>query len=291
VLFGAFDLSKIPFWKVESVGNDFVLVHHSDVVERAAGDIEGYLRSLAISASERRFGVGSDGLLVLGPDDRNLILRMFNPDGTEDFCGNGLRCAAIHGTSQGWVGESFIIHHHGVDVPTRVCGEGCIETQLARASYKPEDIPAAFHDNPELTFRRNPLWSGLDLDASSLTTGSTHTIVWVDKLPEDEEFFHLGPRIENDSQFPERTSVIWVHEVAPMKLEIRIWERGAGETLGCGTGASAAAVDFLRRREIGGPVEVVSKGGAIQVAAPTWDAPLVVRGTAKELFRGEFVLP
>jgi diaminopimelate epimerase len=175
-----------------------------------------------------------------------------------------------------------------VDVATTVCGEGCIETQLATASYDPAVIPSAFRDNPEQTFRRKPLWQGLDLDASSLSTGSTHTIVWVDQLPGDEEFQHLGPRIENDAQFPERTSIIWAKEVAPMRLEIRIWERGAGETLGCGTGASAAAVDYLRRQNMGGSVEVISKGGSVQVSAASWDGPLLVRGTAKELFRGDY---
>ena len=275
---------------MESVGNDFVLVHQTDVDERAGGDLELFLRELAISASERRFGVGSDGLLVIGRDGANLKLRMFNPDGTEDFCGNGLRCASVHATLQGWVGEQFVISHHGINVPTRVCGEGCIETQLSVASYEPKDVPAAFHDYPEQTFRRKPLWEGLNLDASSLSTGSTHTIVWVDELPGDEEFSELGPRIENDAQFPERTSVMWAKETAPMRIQIRIWERGAGETLGCGTGASAAAVDYLRRQNIGGSVEVVSKGGSVQIAAPSWDAPLLVHGSAKELFKGEFCL-
>ena len=283
-------MSTIAFWKVESIGNDFVLVHQDDVNARANGDVEKFLSALAIAASERRFGVGSDGLLLVAPDGKDVRLRMFNPDGTEDFCGNGLRCAAIHATAQGWVSDRFVIHHHGVDVPTTVCGEGCIETQLAPASYRPEDIPVAFTQDPEKTFKRKPLWQGLDLDASSLTTGSTHTIVWVDELPGDEEFHHLGPRIENDAQFPQRTSIIWAREATPMKLEIRIWERGAGETLGCGTGASAAAVDYMRRKNVSGSVEVKSKGGSVVVAAKSWDAPLLVRGTARELFKGNYSL-
>jgi diaminopimelate epimerase len=216
---------------------------------------------------------------------------MFNPDGTEDFCGNGLRCAAVHATIQGWVGEKFIIHHLGEQVPARVCGEGCVETQLYAASYDPNQVPVHFEENPDQTFNRNPLWPGLNVDGSSLSTGSTHTILWPAALPEDEEFFHLGPLIENDPQFPERTSVMWACETSPMRLQIRIWERGAGETLGCGTGASATAVDYLRRKGTGGSVEVISKGGSLQISAPSWDAPLLVRGIAKELYRGEYLLP
>jgi len=282
-------IQGIPFWKVESIGNDFVLFHEEDILACAGNDPETFIRQLTISASERRFGIGSDGVLIIARDGNDLRLRMFNPDGTEDFCGNGLRCAAVHATKQGWVGEQFVIHHHGIDVPTRVCGEGCIETQLATASYAPEVVPVNFRENPGDTFDRNPLWQGMNIDASSLSTGSTHTIVWQGSLPEDEEFFHLGPLIENDAQFPERTSVIWAVETAPMKLQIRIWERGAGETLGCGTGASAAAVDYLRRQNIGGSVEVTSKGGSVQISAPSWDAPLLVRGVAEELFVGSYI--
>ena len=282
-------IQGIPFWKVESIGNDFVLFHEEDILACAGNDPETFIRQLTISASERRFGIGSDGVLIIARDGNNLRLRMFNPDGTEDFCGNGLRCAAVHATKQGWVGEQFVIHHHGIDVPTRVCGEGCIETQLATASYAPEVVPVNFREDPSNTFDRKPLWQGMNIDASSLSTGSTHTIVWQGSLPEDEEFFHLGPLIENDAQFPERTSVIWAVETAPMKLQIRIWERGAGETLGCGTGASAAAVDYLRRQKIGGSVEVTSKGGSVQISAPSWDAPLLVRGVAEELFVGRYL--
>jgi diaminopimelate epimerase len=279
----------IPFWKVESVGNDFVLVHEADVRALAKKDYERFLRELTISASERRFGIGSDGLLVVGPSGSDLNLRMFNPDGSEDFCGNGLRCATVHATKQGWVGERFMIHHHGQNVQATVCGDDCVETHLDSATYRPQDVPVKFREEPKKTFDRKPLWTGLEVGGSSLSTGSTHTILWTGALPDDPEFHRLGPLIETDEQFPERTSVIWAIEEAPMKVRIRIWERGAGETLGCGTGASAAAVDYLRRKNLGGSVEVISKGGTLQIGAPSWDAPLVVRGTAKELFSGKYL--
>ena len=195
-------MKSIPFWKVESVGNDFVLVHQSDVDERA-DNVEEFLKALAIAASERRFGVGSDGLLVVSQQGGDVVLRMFNPDGTEDFCGNGLRCAAIHATAQGWVGEQFVIHHHGIDIHTSVCGEGCIETQLAAASYKPQDIPVQFKVDPDITFNRTPLWSGFGMSffGSSLTTGSTHTILPVEKLPEEDVFQKISPAIESHRKY------------------------------------------------------------------------------------------
>lgn len=281
---------EVPFWKVESVGNDFVLIHEDDAKRLAEGDFVAFIRHLTIKSSERKFGVGSDGLLLVTPRGQDLDLRMFNPDGSEDFCGNGLRCAAVHATNQGWVGEQFVIHHHGHDVAATVCGDDCVETRLDPATYDPESVPVYFREAPEQTFDRRPIWSGLDLPASSLSTGSTHTIIWAGRLPGDEEFLRLGPLIENDPQFPERTSAIWTEEVAPMRLRLRIWERGAGETLGCGTGASAAAVDYLRRTGRSGTVEVASKGGTLEVSAASWDAPLTVRGIAKDIYRGIFLL-
>src|SRR5688572_28569977 len=104
----------IPIAKVESVGNDFVLVEKGDLPFKD----EESLRLFAIKVCERRFGVGSDGLLVIAPNTEHrtpntISLRMFNPDGTEDFCGNGLRCAAQYAHEKGWVGDEFTIDHQG----------------------------------------------------------------------------------------------------------------------------------------------------------------------------------
>lgn len=282
---------RIPFFKVESVGNDFVLVHEEDVRGLAGEDYEGFLQRLSIQASERRFGVGSDGLLVLVRHSAGVDLRMFNPDGSEDFCGNGIRCAAVHSLRQEWVESEFTLTHMGQEISCKVCGDGCVETVLGPASYHPEDVPVRFRDDPESTFDRL-IWSDGEttIRGSALSTGSTHVVVPVADLPRDPEFFRVSPLIENDQQFPQRTSVIWTRERGPGDLEIRIWERGAGETMGCGTGASAAAVDYMRRTDSGGGVRVESAGGFLQISAPSWDAPLFVRGTAQEMFRGTFFL-
>ena len=284
-------IQGIPFYKVESVGNDFVLVQEGDARQLASGGYDAFLSRLSVQASERRFGVGSDGLLVVSHEDGGVHMRMFNPDGSEDFCGNGIRCAAVHALDQGWVKESFTMIHKGQQIPCKVCGDGCVETMLGAASYRPDDIPVRFQVDPSTTFDR-VIWSDGEttIRGSALSTGSTHVVVPVDELPGDREFFRISPLVENDPQFPDRTSVIWTRERAPGELDIRIWERGAGETLGCGTGASAAAVDYMRRNASAGVVAVESQGGVLQISAPSWDAPLFVRGTAKEMFRGSFLM-
>lgn len=270
--------AELRFWKVEAIGNDFPLVHLADV----SGD---ELPELAKKMCDRHFGIGGDGLLALGMEGPYPRLRMFNPDGTEDFCGNGLRCAAIHAHRLGWVDTDFKILHLGKSVRCLIEGES-VTTFLGSASYRPADVPTKFESDPENGFDR-VVWNDgtREIRGSSLTTGSTHTVI-PGPLPDDEEFGELGPLLELAPQFPARTSVIWAEALAPMVLSVRIWERGVGETQGCGTGSSAAAMDYLRRIEGSGTVEVRNPGGTVWVSADRWDGPIAIKGGAKEIYSG-----
>jgi diaminopimelate epimerase len=318
---------KIPFWKLQSVGNDFPLVHVDDVrgalafrnQERLAAvpetappqatkecsvtpdqalpglaevtpdAVTAFLSELSIAICDRRFGVGGDGLLAVEMEGEALRLRMFNPDGTEDFCGNGIRCAVVHAHALGWVGNAFTVRHLDREVPTEI-GEGRVRTTLGLADYRPEKVPHGAYGE----LFNTTVWSGMDagqplsLFGSALTTGSTHVVIPTTSLPDDESFLAVSPKIETDPLYPDRTSVIWAQEVGPDHLKIRIWERGVGETLGCGTGATAAAADYLRRKGRGGKVTVESRGGTLQVSAASWMEPLTIEGIAEQVFRGEY---
>lgn len=272
-------MSGLPFAKVQSLGNDFVLVHYDDV---AGMD----LSTLALDLCRRHFSVGADGLLVLGRDGGQLTLRMFNPDGTEDFCGNGLRCAAWYAHENGWIGNETTIHHHGRDVAVRIDAEGHVETTLGTASFAPADIPL---EGRELFEGPLPV-GGETLTVSALSTGTAHTVIFVDELPEDERFFHLSPLIEHHPWFAERTSVMWAKIEGPDRIRLRIWERGAGETLGCGTGSAATAAAYLRREGRGGKVTVVNPGGTVTMQMASWDAPIVAIGKAQTVYRASAVV-
>ncbi len=276
---------KIPFWKLESIGNDFPMFHLSDVATLGP-DVDGALKKLAIFASDRRFGIGGDGILAVGLEGEDVRLRMFNPDGSEDFCGNGIRCAARHVHELGWVGFEFNILHLDRKVPCSVEHEK-ISTTIGIADYTPEKVP---HKNGELF--NQTVWSGMDsgmplsLFGSALTTGSTHVVIPTTVIPDDDGFVSISSKIEVDPLYPQRTSVIWTKEVEPMKLQIRIWERAVGETQGCGTGSSAAAADYLRRKGKGGTVEVINPGGSIFVSMGSWNSPITIVGEAREVYRG-----
>ncbi|MBI1756871.1 MAG: diaminopimelate epimerase [Fimbriimonas ginsengisoli] len=292
---------RLTFWKVQSIGNDFVLVHLPDVetaarerVPRGAiPDIEAFLPMLAKALCQRRFCIGSDGLLVIGRDHDRLTLRMFNPDGTEDFCGNGLRCAAVHAHRQGWTGEALEIEHGGLTVPAQLLGGGLVRTVIGPADYTPSKVPIRARGE----VFNEAVWSGmidgmaLNFFGSALTTGSTHVVIPTIELPDDHSFEAISRRIETDARFPRQTSVIWCQETAPMRLKVRIWERGAGETLGCGTGSAAAAADYMRRRSAAGLIEVENPGGTVRVSAPSWNGRLTVEGVAEELYEGVVDLP
>lgn len=281
----------IPFWKMQSIGNDFPIVHLSDVVGQN-------LPALAIKLTNRRLSVGGDGLLVVGMEEGDVRLRMFNPDGTEDFCGNGLRCAAQHAADQGWVGDQFAVRHLDQVVRSTLV-EGKVQSVFGPASFDPAKVPHLYVGE---AFDRT-IWSGLvggyplSLFGSALSTGSTHVVIPTGSLPDNSSFFSVAPLIENDEHFPQRTSVIWAQETAPMKLKIRIWERGVGETMGCGTGSMAAAVNYLRLKNAIAPVpagysvEVTNPGGVVTVKTSSWFGNLTLEGVAKTVFTGTVAVP
>ena len=283
MLFGNNQLkSRLHFWKVESIGNDFPLIHLDDVRE-------DYLPEIAQLLAERRRSVGGDGILAVRNLGQNrILLRMFNPDGSEDFCGNGLRCAAMHARALGWVSNSFTIDHKGELVRVKFDGD-FILTEIDPASYDPVHIPAKFdqgdgYHREILDSEQFGTWRG-----SALTTGSTHVVMdW--GFPGTEVFEIVSSKIENHPQFPKRTSVIWREKLDQDKIRIRIWERGVGETLGCGTGSTAAAVETMRERGYGGSIEVVNPGGSVLISADSWNAPLLLKGRAECTFEGDFTL-
>ena len=280
--------NRLAFVKVQAVGNDFVLVDHADG-EEAYGDWP----HLAVALCGRRFGVGGDGLLVVGPSNvADARMRMFNPDGTEDMCGNGLRCVVHHAHAAGRLATSGRIETLAGGRDYQVHGQGTITTGMGIPSFAPADLPMNAPGPRVLDF---PLPLGESfLSVSVVSTGTTHTVIFVDELPNDETFLRVSPAVENHPLFPERTSVLWTVAEPPNTLRLRVWERGARETLGCGTGACAAAVLTRAQGKIqaGGPITVASKGGTLHV---DWSGgandPIFLTGRAHIVYAGRVAPP
>ena len=276
----------LPFHKMEGVGNDFVLI------EADAAQGLNY-SDLAVRLCQRPFGIGADGLLIVERGARAPVrMRMFNPDGTEDFCGNGLRCAARYAYENGFVDTpEFAIETLGgqivpVEIRLHEGAVAAISTQLPPPRFHPHDIPAladgeVIEDYP-LTV------AGRTVRITCVNTGTTHTIIFDATLPDDALFLEVSPRIETHPMFPERTSVLWAVVVSRAEIRVRIWERGVGETLGCGSGAAAVAVLAQRAGWVDTEVAVVSKGGTLRVHYQS--NGVILTGQANRVFTGEVYL-
>lgn len=263
-----------PFTKMQAVGNDFV------VVEEAAWPPGADWSAWAITLCDRKFGIGADGLIIVSPSEvADVRMRFFNPDGTEDMCGNGLRCVIQYGHVHRLLNRQsgFVETISGLrrfEGPIRARTIDDISVMMGEPEFAPEKLPMRVSGEQVLDY---PLSVGdRTIPVSVVNTGSTHAVVFVESLPDDAEFFALSPQIENHPLFPERTSVIWTSITGewttrhgPNTLSIRIWERGAGETLGCGTGACAAAVAAIATKRLlplpNWIVTVRSRGGDLVV--------------------------
>jgi diaminopimelate epimerase len=280
---------------MQSVGNDFV------VIETTKWPEDTDWTQTAIRLCDRRFGIGSDGLMLLTPSkSADIGMRMFNPDGTEDMCGNGMRCVLHLAHRQSLIGNSGLIETLTGNRFFSIRDDETVRADMGFPGFAPWEIPLDPHTPAIEDFAENELVLGIVLSQGNrqitldgiVNTGSTHTVVFVDELPTDDEFHFWSPFIENHPYFPERTSIMWTQVVAPSALRLRIWERGAGETLGCGTGACAAAVvaRLTGRLEMG-PTTVISRGGTLTFEwGGTEDKPsarMHLTGRAQIVYQGE----
>lgn len=280
---------------MQGVGNDFVLVNAAEFAERAS------LPDLALKTCDRKFGIGADGLLVVSrePDtDAAFRMRMFNPDGTEDMCGNGLRCVSLWAYRAGWLGGRTQFTVAALDGPRSV--EMLSVSEDRRTAEFGVDMGVPLFDPKRLPFCgagkaavvRSPLAvGGAEFLITVVNTGSTHTVIFGPPPPEDV-FQTVSPLIENHPLFPERTSVLWATRRDPDTIDIRIWERGAGETLGCGTGACAVGVAAILNHLAAPntPLHIVSKGGTLRITWPGEDASVFMAGPAQFVYEGDIAL-
>ena len=282
---------------MQGVGNDFVVVG-----EEALESISA--ESLAIAACERQFGIGADGLLIIGaPSDPRAAysFAMRNPDGTPDMCGNGMRCAALYAHCHGIApnhGEFLVETQDGL-LACEILSLGHselsaqVKVQMAVPALLAREIPftGVEHNQPVIDISLEGL--GEQLKVTAVNTGSTHTVAFREQIPNDEEFFPISQTVEYSPHYPERTSLIWTRQDSPTQFEVRIWERGAGETLGCGTGACAAAVAAILtgRARHEDQISIKSRGGVVEVSWPAPNYAVTLTGPAVWVFSGDTEIP
>ncbi len=281
------------FTKMQGVGNDFVVI---DAAERP---VNVSLSALAVQTCDRKFGIGADGLLVVSCEpnaETAFRMSMFNPDGSEDMCGNGLRCVSLWAHQAGRLEgrtQFTVATKEGVrDVQLLgVSGDGrsaSFGVDMGVPQFAPERLP--FCAFGEARIIQYPLTvDGEMFPITTVNTGSTHTVIFGPQ-PDEETFQRVSPLIENHPLFPERTSILWATPAGSQAIDIRIWERGAGETLGCGTGACAVGVAAVLNgyADFSTQTDIVSKGGTLRITWPGEDAPVEMVGPAQIVYTGDF---
>lgn len=263
--------ARVPFVKMHGLGNDFV------VLDARAGGVPAVDARLVAALADRHRGIGCDQLVLLEPSDiADLRMRIFNADGSEvEACGNATRAVGLlHG-------RAARIETLGGLIEARPDGAG-IAVDMGEPRFGWDEIPLAYAMD---TLHMPVGWEYLG-DPAAVNVGNPHVIFFVDDC-DSLDLAELGPVIEHDPLFPQRVNVNIATVESREAIRLRVWERGAGLTLACGTGACATAIGAMRRGLVERSVRVTLPGGPLQI---TWtpDNRIVMTGPATEAFRGSF---
>jgi diaminopimelate epimerase len=288
----------MKFSKLQATGNDFILVN------TIAGPRDGDWGELARAMCDRHFGIGADGLILVQDSTiADLKMRIFNSDGSEaEVSGNGLRCFAKYAIEKGLIGKmssragqgnrSLTIESlSGVrEVKAYMSGNEVnrVEVNMGLPQFQPEQIPVKVKVDiiPILDY---PLViDGKKLTLALLSMGNPHAVSFVSRPIVDFPLAEIGPKVERHSMFPQRTNFEVARVLSKGKIEARVWERGVGETLACGSGACAIAVAAQLLDYVNKQVDIILEGGTLTVS---WDrvGEVLLSGPVEEVFTGEWL--
>lgn len=276
-------MEKISFIKMHGLGNDFILI---DCLNQELSEPQEF----AIRYCNRRFGIGADQLLLLYPSQiADFKMRIFNADGSEvEMCGNGIRCLARYIWERGLSDKEFLEVETlaGIIKPRKI--GGLVQVDMGKPEFSPDKIPV--YVEGEKAFDVLLEISGWNVKLNCLSMGNPHTVIFLDEDPKNFAVAKYGPLIENHPIFPKRTNVEFVFVKNPKEIIMRVWERGAGETLACGTGACATAVASMVKGLTEKKVIVHLLGGDLFIE---WadSGHVYMTGPAEEVFEGTVRVP
>ncbi|HSW84883.1 MAG TPA: diaminopimelate epimerase [Usitatibacter sp.] len=273
---------KLRFAKMQGQGNDFVVL--DGVRQKVALDAKT-VRALA----DRHFGVGCDQVLVVekpasGAND--FLYRIYNADGDEvEQCGNGARCFARFVLDEGLTTkrEIAVETKSGVIRP-KIEDSGQVTVDMGVPRFDPRDVPFVAAQAPALTYEIRV--AGLPVQVSVLSMGNPHAVQLVEDV-ERAPVTTQGPLIERHPAFPKRVNAGYLQPLTRTHVKLRVWERGAGETLACGTGACAAVVAGIRLELLDRDVRVTTRGGDLRICWNGDGSPVMMTGDAVRVFDGE----
>jgi diaminopimelate epimerase len=273
---------EIPFIKMHGAGNDFVVL---DGRAQALGLTPDRIRLLA----DRRLGIGCDQLISLeaitAGGGADVFMRIHNPDGSEaGACGNATRCvASLFSRDTGR--DAVTIRTISGDLPATILADGRVTVDLGAPRLGWAEVPLA----APLDTLHLPLAEGAVADPAACSMGNPHATFFV-AAQEGLAVEHLGPRFETDALFPDRANIGFAQILAPDRIRLRVWERGAGLTLACGSGACATLVNAVRRGLTGRRAELLLDGGTLIIEWREADGHVLMTGPAEISFAGRIDL-
>ncbi len=284
----------MKFTKLQGTGNDFILVETSD---------EGRDWSkLVVAMCDRHFGIGSDGLLLLLPSNNaDFRMRMFDPDGSEaEACGNGIRCLARYVYDEGMINADTdrisvetIVGVRQLNLNKENGQLIDVQAGMGKPAFKAEEIPVEVEQGREdIVYIKNMMSYPVNIDGMELllnlvSMGNPHAVCFQESPLADFPLSKIGPKVERLAIFPRRTNFEVARVINRREIEVRTWERGAGETLACGSGACAVAVAAQLRDCVDNVVNIKLLGGTLKLE---WDGAgeVLMTGPAEIVFHGDW---
>jgi diaminopimelate epimerase len=272
----------IPFTKMHGIGNDYIYVDcfRNPIPHDPAG--------LSRRISDRHCGVGADGLILICPSDKaDARMRMFNADGSEsEMCGNGIRCVAKYVYDHGLIRKPTITVETGrgvltLDLEVASGSVHHVKVDMGEPILEASRIPTTLPGNPPTNV---PL-PGHNLVVTCISMGNPHCVTFVEEIT-DALVLGIGPKVEVDAAFPRRTNVEFVRVNRPDDITMRVWERGSGETMACGTGACAVAVAAALTGRTQRRIVAHLRGGDLHLHWSESDNHVYMTGPATEVFNG-----
>jgi diaminopimelate epimerase len=276
----------LPFSKYQGLGNDFLILD-GRLEAGASGDF-GLTPAAVRQLCDRRFGVGGDGVILALPPQQGgeLRMRIFNADGSEpEMCGNGIRCLArfLADSDGDQPGRRWQVETLAGRIVPQLLEDGAIEVDMGPPFLEPSQVPTSLTPGPHGLPEGELEVEDQRLALAAAGMGNPHVVIPVADLAA-VDLERLGPALEHHPAFPARTNVHFVQVLAPDHLVMRVWERGAGPTLACGTGACATLVACRLLGLCEATARVDLPGGALQIHWGGLGSPVLMRGPAEPVF-------
>ncbi|MEC4983686.1 MAG: diaminopimelate epimerase [Oscillatoria sp. PMC 1068.18] len=280
---------EIQISKYHGLGNDFILLDNRHSSQPLV------TQEQAIEMCDRHFGIGADGVIFAlpGQDGTDYTMRIFNSDGSEpEMCGNGIRCLAkfiaeLEGNTQ--PGKSYQIHTLGGVMVPQLTDAGQVTVDMGTPKLIAEKIPTTICPPDDKVINQSLEVAGDTWTVTCVSMGNPHCITFVDNVDEIPLEI-IGPQFEHHPVFPQRTNTEFIQVVRPDYLKMRVWERGAGITLACGTGACASVVAGVLTKKSENLCQVELPGGILTINWSPTDQRLYMTGPAEKVFVGNYFL-